>query len=154
MVPEPEVPSPPTAESYWVTPSLLAGKYPGARREIEARTKVRALVEAGVRTFVDLTEDGELLPYAHLLPAGVLHHRIPVRDITCPSLQVKEAVELIDLRSRVGVVYVHCWGGCGRTGVILGCYLVNCGATADAALARVDELTRVLWAKPCPETSD
>ena len=71
----------PTPECYLVNSRLLAGKYPGALQVQDAQRKVKALVEAGVRTFIDLTEVGELLPYAHLLPEGVSHHRIAVRDV-------------------------------------------------------------------------
>lgn len=51
-------------ESYWVAERLLAGKYPGSLDDMETLAKVRALVNAGVRTFVDLTEENEPLPYA------------------------------------------------------------------------------------------
>ena len=143
----------PTHESYWVTPRLLAGKYPGASLHADAITKMRALLEAGVRTFVDLTEDGELLPYGHLLRGDVAHHRIAVRDVTCPSEeQIRRALDLIEEGSRAGIVYLHCRGGCGRTGVVLGCYLVEQGLDAGEALERVRELTRNLWSHPCPET--
>lgn len=144
----------PTAESYWaVDGAVLAGKYPGAKADAEARAKIADLLAGGVKTFVDLTEDGELLPYAHLLPADATHHRIAVRDVTCPSReQVREALELIDAGRSCGVVYVHCRGGCGRTGVIIGAYLVRHGALPAQALERVRELTRALWTKPCPET--
>ena len=145
----------PTDHSYWVAPRILAGKYPGAKRDVEARVKVEALVGAGVRTFVDLTEEGELLPYARFLPEGVEHHRVAVRDLSSPGAeQVRNALDLIEAGTRRGVVYVHCLGGCGRTGVVIGCYLVEQGSSPDDALARVEELTRVLWSKPCPETSD
>ena len=143
----------PTPESYWVTPRVLAGKYPGARLDADAREKVRALLDAGVRTFVDLTEDGELPPYAHLLPGDVSYHRIAVPDATCPSAeQIQRALDLIECGGQTGVVYLHCRGGCGRTGVVLGCYLVDQGLSPDQAVARVRELTRALWSGPCPET--
>jgi hypothetical protein len=145
---------PPTAESYWVTEQLLAGKYPGAKIEAVAVEKIAALLAAGVRTFVDLTEQGELLPYAHLLPPDVAHHRVPIADVTAPSgKQVRAALDAIELGGSSAVVYVHCWGGCGRTGVIVGCHLVEHGWASDDALARVHDLTRGLQSKPCPETS-
>ncbi len=132
---------------------MLAGKYPGAPRDIDAAEKIRALVAAGVRTFVDLTEDGELRPYAHLLPAGIAHARIPVRDVTCPSAeQVRRVLDAIADGTKAGIVYLHCWGGCGRTGVILGCYLVEQGWTPEAALTQVQALTRAALGKHCPET--
>ena len=61
----------PIEDSYWIEPGkLLAGEYPGARDEGEARHKLRRLLDAGITLFIDLTEAGEygLKPYASLLP--------------------------------------------------------------------------------------
>ena len=44
----------------------------------------------------------------------------------------------IDLTQRdegLEPVYVHCWGGIGRTGTVVGCWLVRHGMTGDEALA-------------------
>ena len=46
---------------------LLAGQYPGARDPEEARQRLRRFLAVGVRHFIDLTEAGELEPYAELL---------------------------------------------------------------------------------------
>jgi protein-tyrosine phosphatase len=147
--------SPPTATSYWVTPTLLAGKYPGSLVAEEAKRQVRALIDAGVQTFIDLTEEDECLPYRQLLGPGTVHVRIPVVDVTCPSAeQVRAAIDAIGDGERRGIVYLHCRGGCGRTGVVLGCYLVTGGATPPEALDHVHRLTRALWNTPCPETRD
>ena len=37
-------------------------------------------------------------------------------------------------------VYVHCFGGIGRTGTVIGCYLVEQGATGEQALANISVL--------------
>jgi protein-tyrosine phosphatase len=37
-------------------------------------------------------------------------------------------------------VYLHCWGGIGRTGTVVGCWLVRHGASGSAALDRIAEL--------------
>ena len=37
-------------------------------------------------------------------------------------------------------VYIHCWGGIGRTGTVVGCYLVRRGLSGDQALERVQQL--------------
>ena len=104
----------PTPESYWVTPRILAGKYPGARVERDAASKVAALLDAGVRTFVDLTEDDELLPYAYLLPPDVQHHRIAVRDVSCPTVeQVREALNGIARRQGCRVCPLSGWAAVG-----------------------------------------
>jgi hypothetical protein len=48
---------PPTTSSYWVVPGrLLAGAYPGDSDPEAHRAKVQALVDAGIRTFVNLTQ--------------------------------------------------------------------------------------------------
>ncbi len=46
-----------------------------------------------------------------------------------------------------GRVYVHCWGGVGRTGVIVGCWLARHGFPGDQALVRLRELWR-----QCPKS--
>ena len=37
-------------------------------------------------------------------------------------------------------VYVHCWGGVGRTGMVIGCHLVHRGLEGQQALERMAEL--------------
>jgi protein-tyrosine phosphatase len=37
-------------------------------------------------------------------------------------------------------VYVHCWGGKGRTTTVVGCLLIDGGLDYDAAIARLAEL--------------
>ena len=41
-----------------------------------------------------------------------------------------------------GSVYVHCWGGIGRTGTVVGCWLVRHGLDDGDAVARIAELRR------------
>ena len=57
----------------------------GSTRESEARANLQTLLEQGVRAFAHLTDKNELLPYAHLLPPGIVHQRIGVPDVTCPT---------------------------------------------------------------------
>jgi len=37
-------------------------------------------------------------------------------------------------------VYLHCWGGIGRTGTTVGCWLVRQGLTGHQALNKLNEL--------------
>lgn len=55
----------PIVNTYWVEPGrLLAGQYPGVSPE-KARKKIRALIDGGITTFIDLTHpDDGLDPYA------------------------------------------------------------------------------------------
>jgi protein-tyrosine phosphatase len=52
------------------------------------------------------------------------------------------------------IVYLHCWGGKGRTTTVVGCLLIDGGLDYDATIARIAELragTRKAG-DPCPET--
>jgi hypothetical protein len=142
----------PIADSYWVRPGqLLAGEYPGARAEADAQGKLNTLLAAGIRHFVDLTETGEynLRPYWPLvqqLAAGrgveVAHTRLSIPDMGTPTrAQMLQILDTIDAALAGGQgVYVHCFGGIGRTGTVVGCYLVRHGADATAALAEIARL--------------
>jgi protein-tyrosine phosphatase len=115
-------------EPYWVKSGrLLAGGYP---RSLDR------LVEAGVTLIVDLTEEGELPAYD---AAGMRTARVPVADFSCPPRgTMTEIIDLIDAELAAdGVVYVHCHGGTGRTGTVVGCWLVRHGLAPADALARL-----------------
>ena len=143
----------PTHFSYPVIPDrFYAGEYPGAKSAAEGQQKVAAMVQAGITAFIDLTVEGELAPYAQWLPAHVVHERHPIRDVSIPS-EVSRTVGIlasIDRHLSAGRgVYLHCWGGIGRTGVIVGCWLSSRqGLQADAALTRLAELWRA-----CPKSA-
>ena len=54
-------------------------------------------------------------------------------------------------------VYVHCWGGVGRTGTVAGCWLVQKdGLSGQDAIARIAQLRRTTpkGRRPSPETPD
>ena len=148
----------PPHDSYWVIPGrLLAGPYPGAADEPTARAQLAAFGEAGVRCFVDLTEKHELEPYAHLLKdIGARHVRHPIRDVDIPTDDEMRRT-LAEIRAALDAgetVYVHCMGGVGRTGTVVGCLLVEDGRSAADALAHLQSLRRgcVREHRPSPET--
>jgi hypothetical protein len=141
----------PTPESYWVEPGvLLAGKYPAVLGSAGTELRLNRLVEAGVTLFVDLTEERELEPYARLLDGRAQHARmaIPDMDVTTTE-QMRRTLDLLDAEhADDGVPYVHCWGGAGRTGTVVGCWLVRHGLDGDSALRRIAELradSPALW---------
>lgn len=160
------MPAPPIPDAYWVVPGrLLAGEYPGAKADPAARHKLRLFLDAGVTFFLDLTEADELAPYATLLQEeatsrnmAVEHHRLPIPDLGTPPLaQVSDILDAIDAAIAAGQrVYVHCWGGIGRTGTIVGCYLVRHGMTGPQALTEIARLRQGTpdVGKASPETPD
>ena len=68
----------PTSSSYWVVPGLLlAGAYPGSPDPEEHRAKIKALLDAGIRAFVNLMEETEtnlagqlFVPYDDVVSQG------------------------------------------------------------------------------------
>ncbi|MBI2334113.1 MAG: dual specificity protein phosphatase family protein, partial [Chloroflexi bacterium] len=71
-----------------------------------------------------------------------VYQRFAIRDHGVPSEQTMTLIlDTIDAAIQSGSpVYVHCWGGVGRTGIVVGCYLVRHGMSAEKALERVNAL--------------
>ena len=136
----------PIKNCYWVVPGkFLAGEYPGDLEAKSAQMKINALIHAGITVVIDLTEEREgLLPYSDLLVA-VSHQRFPVRDMSTPVSKTQTVAILDAIDHHIehgGMVYLHCLGGIGRTGVIVGCWLARYGFKGAAALAKLHELWR------------
>lgn len=146
----------PQSEWFWVEAArVIAGKYPGARNdETKACVKLAAILADGVSLFVDLTEEGELDAYAHLLDGRAGHNRHPIRDMsTTGTSQMTAILDEIDRElGRGGIPYVHCWGGCGRTGTVIGAWWVRHGMSGDAAIDRYHRLSRAIQWQECPQT--
>ena len=147
----------PISESYWVEPGrLLAGEYPGGYDQEQARQRIDALVKAGFNTFIDLTQPNEMLPYVNILneqarahSLDLKHQRFPIGNFGLPTReQMRSILDTIDaeLQARQKI-YLHCWGGIGRTGTTVGCYLVRGGKTGEEALSQLDE-----WWKSVPKS--
>lgn len=130
--------SPPTPSSYWVVPDLLlAGAYPGHPQAEKHRARVESLVNAGIRVFVSLMEPHEVnndgnpfTPYAGLaqqLCPEIVCIRYPIRDCQVPTgAEMLRILDELDGRLKTRKpVYVHCWGGVGRTGTVVGCWLLR-----------------------------
>jgi hypothetical protein len=136
----------PLPNTYWVVPSrVLAGEYPGALDETEARLRLARLHEAGINSFIDLTEDGELPPYRHLLPAQSEYLRSAIVDTYVPNnvSQTREVLAAMGTAMAQGRgVYVHCRAGIGRTGLIIGCFLAEQEANGRSALKILNRLWR------------
>jgi protein-tyrosine phosphatase len=141
----------PIPDSYWVEPGrLLAGEYPGSIDEAEARTKLRELLGAGITLFLDLTDEADCLkPYRELLreqaaaaKREVGHEPMPIPDTNVPTTEgMARILDAIDAALGAGeVVYVHCWGGIGRTGAVVACYMVRHGRTPEEAIGEIARL--------------
>ena len=143
----------PIANSYWVIESsFLAGEYPATTHEDSSRIKLQSILDAGVTAFIDLTEEGELKPYGTLLKSIAIHNsrlvthrRIPIKDLAITTTtKMSEILNLIASLVKAGeIVYLHCWGGIGRTGTVAGCYMVQeLGMTPEQALKNIENLRK------------
>ena len=141
----------PLPNSYWVDPGrFAAGEYPGAKSPDEAAARLRTLLQAGIDHFIDLTETRDRLePYAAIaqeearrLGLNIAHERHPITDLSVPRGpdEMTAILDAIDGALGAGrTVYLHCWGGVGRTGTVVGCWLVRHGRTGDEALGQLAE---------------
>lgn len=141
---------PPILESYWVEEGrFLAGEYPGSYDPETTRRRMDAFLEAGIHTFIDLTQSHELLSYesvlkeqARIYDINATYQRFAIRDHGIPLRETMIAIlnTIDEALNKSKGVYVHCWGGVGRTGITIGCYLIRHGLTPQQALSRVDIL--------------
>jgi protein-tyrosine phosphatase len=130
----------PFPDSYWVIPGkFLAGEYPRTEDRETSLKKIQSLLASGIRHIIDLTEPGEinrsgipLLEYRPLLETFKLPlhvTRYPIRDKgIAEKSYVKAILDEIDETMGKGTsLYLHCWGGHGRTGLVVGCWLARHG---------------------------
>jgi hypothetical protein len=152
----------PLPNSYWVIPGrLLAGEYPGDPDRAQARQRLLRLREAGIASFVDLTEEDELPPYSFLLPKQAEYLRCPIVDTGVPNnvSQTRQVLAAIhDALARDRGLYVHCRAGIGRTGLIIGCFLADQESSGRSALKTLNRLWRqseraASWPK-IPQTAE
>ena len=139
------------ARSYWVVPGrFLVGGHPcgvsGSKRLLE-------FLSAGIDTFISLQPAGERgkADYSRALyrAAATLHRRVhflrrPIPDSdVCSPQKMSAILNTIDRRLAAGHnIYLHCWAGLGRTGLVVGCWLVHHGMSGKAALRRLEILRR------------
>jgi protein-tyrosine phosphatase len=146
---------------------FLAGEYPGGFNRERVRQRMDSFLETGLNTFINLTGPDELPPYLPvLLEEAKIHHRkvegihLPIRDFGLPTRE-----EMLNILNNIDNalekkrnVYLHCWGGIGRTGTTVGCYLVRHGMTGEQALAQLADWwqtdPRRTWYPRTPETDE
>jgi hypothetical protein len=134
----------PIRDSYWVADGLLAGEYPGSADPDAAARRLHSFERHGVTVFVDLTHPADPLePYDRLLEGAsrVSHPIVDLGTTTIPHMvRILDDVDLAIAEG--GVAYVHCWGGIGRTGTVVGCWLMRHGLDRGDPIGRIAELRR------------
>lgn len=137
---------------------LLTETYQPIRRQIyvgplpDSPEMVSHLAETlEVTTFISLEiPDYQIVTEAFF--AGIEIIPLPVQDFgTPPDIVFMNSITNIAVCSRrYSNVYIHCYSGRGRTGMVAACLLVYFGYTAEAALEKV----RDILGDRAPETEE
>lgn len=158
----------PYPRSYWVNDSLLAGFYPGSSNPLDAEMKIKGILDLGITQFVSLMEPEEFnhqkVPFTAYQPTAtklsakpLLFQCFSIRDGGVPTLELGQKIvaHLQYEIERGEKIYLHCWGGRGRTGMAVCLYLMTTeGLSAKAAQLKLASLIhpRAALFEPTPET--
>ena len=114
---------------------LLVGAVPNVYTKEQMQEELDYLKEKEVKVIINLMEEKEiktanqkLVDYTDFIENFELL-RFPIKDRTVPSKEkMMDILDAIDEQLKQDKkVYLHCWGGLGRTGTVVGCYLLRHG---------------------------
>jgi ADP-ribosylglycohydrolase/protein-tyrosine phosphatase len=137
----------------------MAGEFPGAQSQIEADHKLIKLIDCGIQHIICLMQPDEtdhsgnpfneyedsVLRLAEKKKVTVSCFRFPIADQNVPGeSEMKVILDAITISiENRKPVYVHCWGGIGRTGTVVGCFLLKNGlATSGDVLQTIADLRK------------
>ena len=130
----------PFQNTYWVIEGkLMAGMYPGGFSDASILHRMQSLSELGIKSIINLTDEEEEINYFTMIYNDkckrfeeiycrkLLHTRFKIKDMDIPSkeLMVKILDKIDEDISNGHPVFLHCIGGTGRTGTVIGCYMLR-----------------------------
>lgn len=145
----------PFDKTWWVCgEQIMGGQYPGTLDLETQRSMLRRLLDYGITHFVNLQVENEAAygkPFPDYMPlirpiASELGRELGFRRFPIPDFGIPEPGMMADCLDHIdevlqndGKPYVHCWGGNGRTGVVIGCWFVRHGRTPDEAIQEMEQ---------------
>lgn len=157
---------PPHDDTYWVEEgTFLAGPTPMRSLSGDPNEMIHTLVTAGIHNFIDLTHIDEFngTSYLQFLQRHPEHDSLrffnfPIDDFGTPTEQLMRKIlsTINQILKDGGRLYLHCYGGIGRTGTVVGCYLVEQGMSGNQALTKIMAIREGLGTIQIssPETSE
>lgn len=145
---------------------LIAGSYPVSVNKIKTENNLTELCNNNIEVFINLTEksvfekiglidyQSQITYFYNKLAKKVEIYNYPIKDFSVPTkeylLEILNKID--DCLKKNKRVYIHCMGGIGRTGVVIGCYLVYSNIVKNTeALDYLKKLRKHLG-KESPET--
>lgn len=145
---------------YQVAPYIWAGSHIGLQSQADTIAHIAWLVQHDIHCIIDLTSHDDQLPsYRDVLQGEaphIRHEQFPIIDGSVPSeVQMVAILQAIDTAVVQGEgVYIHCWGGFGRTGMVVACWYKRTEQHGAAALKRVQQARHAIKSsRPSPDYS-
>jgi len=132
-------------EINWVIPRKLAGS------SFPYSNELQILPSLNLMLVVNLTSRGLPNRLKKLLRASsVDFKRFPIPDFALPTPQIihQYLQTVCETLQQDKAVLTHCIAGCGRTGTMIGLFLVTHGFSGEKAL----EIIHDVLGKTCPDT--
>ncbi len=145
----------------------MAGMYPGGFSDASILDRMKKLSDLGIRSIINLTDEEEEINYFTMIYNDkcerfeeiycreLSHTRFKIKDMDIPSKELMEKIldKIDEDIANDHPVYLHCIGGTGRTGTVIGCYMLRHKlATKDEVFEKIHLLRGD--GKESPETEE
>lgn len=130
--------------------SFLLTPCPGTK-DIELKTSINQLQTAGTQAIITLMYSEEISTLgAQSLPElskelGLKWFQLPILDDNAPNHDFEKAFknnlsEILNILNNQGVITVHCKGGSGRTGLVIGLLMIQLGYKKEKIIEKIQNL--------------
>lgn len=130
--------------------SFIFTPCPGTK-EVELSASVEQLKDAGAQAIVSLMYDKELTKLAATQLPNVCDElalkwfQLPILDDDAPNEDFEQAFNqhlaaMLNILNNQGTVAVHCKGGSGRTGLVIGLLMAQLGYDKAEVISQVQQL--------------
>lgn len=113
-----------TETSNWIDQRIMVGAYPSHKDSDKCNEILNILYNSGVNVIISLqefSEDASFTKYKDIYGDIAQYYQFPIKDKrSLPKDQLMQIVDSIIyiLDDPTKIVYIHCYGGFGRTGLI------------------------------------